>query len=248
MTISKDCAGRYFLSILVEDEIEHLPANEQAIGADLGLKSFVVLSTGEVVGNPRFFHKDEKKLGKAQRCHARKKKGSKNRDKARLKVARMHARIADRRRDFLHKLSTRLIHENQVVCVESLAVKNMVKHPTLSKAISDVGWSEFVSQLEYKANWYGRNVVKIDKWYPSSKRCFDCGHLLDSLALDVRQWDCPECGVHHDRDINAAKVRRFGACKDPLLKRERLRTRPLGQPTYLEGKPKEESSMLVKRV
>nr|WP_307811774.1 zinc ribbon domain-containing protein [Ktedonobacter robiniae] len=102
--------------------------------------------------------------------------------------------------------------------------------------------------MEYKADWYGRDLVKIDKWYPSSKRCFECGHLLGSLALDVRQWTCPACAVQHDRDINAAKVRRFGACKDPLLKRERLRTRPLGQPTYLEGKPKEESSMLVKRV
>jgi putative transposase len=204
VTITKDCANRYFISILVEDEIEQLPATEQAIGADLGLKSFVVLSTGEVVGNPRFFHKDEKNLAKAQRRHAKKKKGSKNRDKARLKVARIHARIADRRRDFLQKLSTRLIRENQVVCVESLAVKNMVKHPTLSKAISDVGWSELVSQLEYKADWYGRTLVKIDKWYPSSKRCFDCGHLLDSLPLDVRQWDCPLCGAHHDRDINAA--------------------------------------------
>ncbi|GHO67629.1 transposase [Ktedonobacter sp. SOSP1-52] len=205
VTISKDCANRYFISILVEDEIEHMPSIETSVGADLGLKSFVVLSTGEVVGNPKFFHKDEKNLAKAQRRHARKKKGSKNRGKARLKVARIHARIADRRRDFLHKLSTRLIRENQTICVESLQVKNMVKHPTLSKAISDVGWSEFVAQLEYKADWYGRDLVKIDKWYPSSKRCFECGHLLDSLALDVRQWTCPACAVHHDRDINAAK-------------------------------------------
>ena len=188
----------------MEDDIVHLPVIEQAIGADLGLKSFVALSTGEIVGNPKFFHKDEKKLAKAQRRHAKKKKGSKNRDKARLNVARIHARIADRRRDFLQKLSTRLIRENQVVCVESLAVKNMVKNGSLAKAISDVGWSEFVAQLEYKADWYGRALVKIDKWYPSSKRCFDCGHILDSLTLDVRQWDCPECGVHHDRDINAA--------------------------------------------
>jgi putative transposase len=205
VTVSKDCADRYFISILVEEDIEHLPASEQNVGADLGLKSFVILSDGEVVGNPKFFHKDEKKLAKAQRRHAKKKKGSKNRDKARKKVARIHARIADRRRDFLHKLSTRMIRENQTICVESLAVKNMVKNPKLSKAISDVGWSEFVSQLEYKANWYGRTLVKIDRWYPSSKRCFDCGHLLDSLTLDVREWTCPECGVHHDRDINAAK-------------------------------------------
>jgi putative transposase len=205
VTVSKDCADRYFISILVEEDIEHLPASEQNVGADLGLKSFVILSDGEVVGNPKFFHKDEKKLAKAQRRHAKKKKGSKNRDKARKKVARIHARIADRRCDFLHKLSTRMIRENQTICVESLAVKNMVKNEKLSKAISDVGWSEFVSQLEYKANWYGRTLIKIDRWYPSSKRCFDCGHVLDSLTLDVREWSCPECGVHHDRDINAAK-------------------------------------------
>jgi putative transposase len=205
VTVTKDGANRYFMSILVDDEIEPLPQTEQTIGADLGLKSFVILSDGEVVGNPKFFHKDEKKLAKAQRRHAKKKKGSKNRNKARLKVARIHARIADRRRDFSHKLSTRLIRENQTICVESLAVKNMVKNHKLAKAISDVGWSEFVSQLEYKAAWYGRTVVKIDRWYPSSKRCFDCGHILDSLPLDVRMWTCPKCGVIHDRDINAAQ-------------------------------------------
>jgi putative transposase len=205
VTVTKDGAGRYFVSILVEEEIAHFTPTKQTIGADLGLKSFVVLSDGETIGNPKFFSKDEKKLAKAQRRHARKKKGSKNRDKARLKVARIHARIADQRSDFLQKLSTRLIRENQTICVESLAVKNMVKNPKLSKAISDVGWSAFVSQLEYKANWYGRTLVKIDKWYPSSKRCFDCGHILSSLSLDVRSWSCPECGVHHDRDVNAAK-------------------------------------------
>lgn len=205
VTVSKDCADRYFISILVEEDIEQLPVTDKAIGADLGLKDFVALSSGEIVGNPRFFAKDEKKLAKAQRRHAKKKKGSKNRDKARKKVARIHARIADRRRDFLHNLSTKLIRENQTICVETLAVKNMVKNHSLAKAIHDVGWSEFVSQLSYKADWYGRTLVKIDRWYPSSKRCFDCGHILDSLTLDVRWWTCPECGVVHDRDINAAK-------------------------------------------
>ena len=204
-TISKDCANRYFLSILVEEEIAHLSPVDAALGADLGLKSFVALSSGEIVGNPKFFAKDEKKLARAQRRHARKQKGSRNRDKARLKVARVHARIADRRRDFLQKLSTKLIRENQTICVETLAVKNMVKNPHLSKAISDVGWSEFVSQLEYKAEWYGRTLVKIDRWYPSSKRCSQCGHLLDSLSLDVRVWSCPACHTVHDRDVNAAK-------------------------------------------
>ncbi len=205
VTITKDGADRYFVSMLMVEDIAHLPQTDASIGADLGLKSFVVTSDGAAIGNPKFFRTDEKKLAKAQRRHAKKQKGSKNRAKARRRVARLHARIADRRRDFLHKLSTRLIRENQTICVESLHVKNMVKNPTLAKAISDVGWSEFVSQLDYKAQWYGRHLVKIDKWYPSSKRCFACGHVLDSLALDVRAWHCPECGVHHDRDINAAK-------------------------------------------
>ncbi len=205
VTVSKDAADRYFVSILVEQDIPHLTPVEQTVGADLGLKDFVILSTGEKVGNPHFFVKDEKKLAKAQRKLAKKHKGSKNKAKAAKKVARLHARIADRRRDFLHKLSTRLIRENQTICVETLAVKNLVKNHRLAKAISDVGWSEFVSQLEYKAAWYGRNVVKIDRWYPSSKRCSHCGHMLDSLPLEVRQWTCPACGVVHDRDINAAK-------------------------------------------
>ena len=205
VTVTKDRANRYFVSILVEEDIKQLDPVEQSVGADLGLKEFVILSTGEVVGNPKFFHKDEKQLAKAQRRHAKKRKGSKNRAKARVKVAKIHARIADRRRDFLHQLSTRLIRENQTICIESLAVKNMVKNQRLAKAISDVGWSEFVSQLEYKAAWYGRTLVKIDKWYPSSKRCFDCGHVLDSLSLDIRVWTCPECGVVHDRDLNAAR-------------------------------------------
>lgn len=205
VTVSRDASGRYFISMLVEEDIAPLPSTDAAIGADLGIKSFVALSSGEVVGNPRYFRQDEKKLAKAQRRHAKKKKGSKNRNKVRLKVARIHARIADRRRDFLHQLSTRLIRENQVICVESLAVKNMVKNRSLSKAISDVGWSEFVSQLSYKADWYGRTLIKIDRFFPSSKRCSDCGHVLDSLPLDVRAWTCEHCGVSHDRDINASK-------------------------------------------
>src|SRR5260370_3629685 len=205
VTVTKDSADRYFVSLLVEEDIAHLKPAEQSVGADLGLKDVVILSTGETVGNPKFFHTDEKRLAKAQRRLARKQKGSKNRAKARRKVARINARIADRRRDFLHKLSTRLIRENQTICVETLAVKNMLKNHKLAKAIADVGWSEFVSQLDYKAQWYGRCLVRIDKWYPSSKRCFECGHILDSLTLDTRNWTCPACGVVHDRDINAAR-------------------------------------------
>ncbi|MFL5696703.1 MAG: RNA-guided endonuclease InsQ/TnpB family protein [Ktedonobacteraceae bacterium] len=205
VTITKDCAHRYFVSILLEEEIKHLPGVKKQVGLDLGLKSMVITSDGHTYGNPKFFAQNEKKLAKAQRRHAKKQKGSQNRRKAQLKVARIHARIADKRRDSQHKLSTQVIRENQVVCVESLHVKNMVQNHTLAKAISDVGWSEFVRQLAYKAEWYGRTLIKIDKFYPSSKRCFDCGHVLDSLALDIRHWTCPECGVQHDRDINAAK-------------------------------------------
>jgi putative transposase len=205
VTITKDEAERYFVSILVEEDIKPLEVTPKMVGLDLGLKSMVITSDGHTYGNPKFFAKDEKKLAKAQRRHAKKKKGSKNRAKARLKVARVHKKMADRRRDYQHQLSTRIIRENQVVCVESLQVKNMVKNHCLAKAISDVGWSEFVRQLEYKAAWSGRNLVKIDKWYPSSKRCSDCGHMLDSLTLDVRVWTCPECGVVHDRDSNAAQ-------------------------------------------
>jgi putative transposase len=205
VTVRKDTANRYFVSLLVEEEITHLPAVEQEVGLDLGLKSMVVLSTGETIGNPQFAARDEKKLAKAQRRLSKKQKGSKNREKARRKVACINARIADRRRDYQHQLSTRIIRENQTICVESLSVKNMVKNHSLAKAISDVGWSAFVRQLEYKATWYGRSLVKIDKWYPSSKRCFDCGHILASLSLASRVWTCPECGVVHDRDVNAAK-------------------------------------------
>ena len=147
----------------------------------------------------------EAKMAKLQRRLAKKTKGSNRRKRAKLKVARLHAKIADSRRDFLHKLSTRLINENQVIAVESLSVSNMQKNRCLSKSISDASWSEFVRQLEYKANWYGRELIGIDKWYPSSKRCSDCGYTMPKMPLNVRQWTCPECGSIHDRDVNAAR-------------------------------------------
>jgi putative transposase len=205
VTISQDTAGRYFVSFLVEEEIAPLPVTSGQVGIDLGLHDVVVFDSGEKVGNPHFFAQDEQKLVKAQRRLAKKQRGSKNRDKARRKVARLHARIADRRTDFLHKLSTRIIRENQTVCIESLAVKAMGKHPTLAKAIHDVGWGEFVRLLTYKAAWYGRTLVQIDRWYPSSKRCSACGQVLGALSLDVRQWICPACKSEHDRDVNAAR-------------------------------------------
>src|SRR5579884_124585 len=203
--VSKDTAGRYFVSIRLEQDMAQLPPCNKVVGLDLGLKSMVVTSDGEAIGNPKFFARDEKKLARAQRRLCKKKQGSRNREKARRKVARIHARIADRRRNYQHQLSTRMIRENQTICVESLAVKNMVKNHKLSKSIHDVGWGEFVRQLEYKSEWYGRNLIKIDRWYPSSKTCHDCKHVVEDLPLDVREWVCPECGISHDRDINAAK-------------------------------------------
>jgi putative transposase len=204
ITVTKDPAGRYFVSFLVEEDIQPLPLSKETVGVDLGLHDVVTFSTGEKIGNERFFRKEEKRLAALQRRYAKKRKGSRNREKARKKVARIHARIADRRRDFQHKLTTRIIRENQVVCVESLAVKNMLQNDNLAKSIADVGWGELVRQLQYKARWYGRAIVAIDRFYPSSRRCHGCGHLLDDCDLDVRQWTCPECGRVHDRDTNAA--------------------------------------------
>jgi len=203
-TISKDPAGRYFVSMLCDDAVAALPANNNQVGIDLGLTHFAILSTGEKIAAPNVFRRNEKKLAKLQRRLAKKKKGSQNRAKAKSKVARVHAAIADTRRDFTHKLSTRLIRENQTIAIETLAVKNMQKNRCLAKSIGDAGWSEFVRQLEYKANWYGRMLVGIDKWYPSSKRCSDCGFVVSKMSLSIREWACPECGVIHDRDINAA--------------------------------------------
>lgn len=203
-TVSKDKAGRYFISLLFDEENEKLPENNNAVGVDLGITHYAILSNGEKIDNPKFLEKDLKKLKRAQQSLSRKQKGSNNREKAKLKVAKIHAKIADKRRDHLHKLSTRLINENQVICLEDLSVKNMVKNKNLSKAISSASWGMFREMLTYKAEWYGRELVVIDKWFPSSKTCSSCGFVLDKLELSVRHWTC-ECGITHDRDINAAK-------------------------------------------
>ena len=205
VTVSKDTAGRYHVSMLCDDVVAARPKAQSQVGIDLGLTHFAILSTGEKIAAPNAFRKNEAKLARLQRRLAKKQKGSANRKKAKLKVARMHARTADSRRDFLHKLSTRLINENQVIAIESLSVKNMQKNRSLAKSISDASWSEFVRQLEYKAQWYGRTLVGIDRWYPSSKRCSGCGHTVARMPLNVRSWTCPECGSIHDRDINAAR-------------------------------------------
>lgn len=205
VTISKDTAGRYFVACLCEFEPVSLPITVSTVGIDVGLKDLFVTDTGFKTGNPRHTAKHAARLALLQRRLSKKQKGSKNRAKARLKVARLHVKIADCRLDNLHKLSRKLINDNQVVCVESLKVKNMIRNPKLSKAISDASWSEFTRQLAYKAEWGGRSLVAIDQFFPSSKRCNCCGYTLPKLALNVRWWVCPECGVNHDRDVNAAK-------------------------------------------
>jgi putative transposase len=187
VTITRDPAGRYFVSFLVEEEVTPLPPTKAVIGLDMGVSALVTLATGENITNARHFARSRRRLKTAQKALARKEKGSKNRDKARYKVARAHAKIADQRLDGLHKLSTRLLRDNQTVCVETLAVRQLVRNRRLAQAIADASWSELIRQLEYKAAWYRRTLVKIDKWYPSTKRCSACGHILDSLALSVRQ-------------------------------------------------------------
>jgi putative transposase len=206
ITVKLEPSGRWLISFRIDDPTdETMPPVDSAVGLDVGVSSLVTLSTGEKIANPKAFDKHYRKLAKAQKCLSRKQKGARNRDKARLKVARIQAKISDARIDHLHKLTTRLIRENQTIVVEDLAVKNMVKNPKLARAISDAGWGELVRLLEYKALWYGRTVVKIDRWFPSSKRCGNCGHIVEKLPLNIREWNCPECGTHHDRDINAAK-------------------------------------------
>jgi putative transposase len=206
VTVSRDAAGRWHISILVEETIEALPLAGAAVGIDAGITSLVTLSTGEKIANPKHERRDRKRLAFVQRRLSRKQKDSTNWVNATVKVARVHARIADRRRDFLHKLSTRIIRENQTVVIEDLTVRNMVRNHNLARAISDASWSEFRAMLEYKAEWYGRTVIAIDRFYPSSKTCSACGHVAAKMPLKVREWECASCGTLHDRDVNAAKV------------------------------------------
>ncbi|MFC0040640.1 RNA-guided endonuclease InsQ/TnpB family protein [Actinomadura rayongensis] len=205
VTVSQDAAGRWFVSLLCEDpSVQPLPATDTAVGIDVGLDHLLTLSTGEKVSNPRHERRDRARLAAAQRRLARKAKGDGvNRAKARRKVAGIYARITDRRRDHLHKLTTRLVRENQTIVIEDLAVRNMVKNSSLARAISDAAWSEFRSMLEYKAEWFGRDVIAIDRWFPSSKLCSNCGTVADTMPLNVREWTCG-CGTTHDRDVNAA--------------------------------------------
>jgi putative transposase len=205
VTVKLEPSGRWFVSFLVDDPtIKPLQPTTKNIGLDAGLTSLVTTSDGVKITNPKHFNKKYRKLRAAQKTLSRKEKGSNNRIKARAKVARLHAQIAEARKDFLHKLTTRLVRENKTIAVEDLSVRNMVKNRSLARSISDAGWGELIRQLEYKCQWYGRELVKVDRFFPSSKRCGSCGFKIDRLPLSVREWECPSCGMNHDRDINAA--------------------------------------------
>ena len=213
-TISRHASGKYYISLLCKEEINELPKTNSAIGIDLGITDFAILSDGQKIDNNKFTSKMEKKLKREQRKLSRrallaKKKGiplseAKNYQKQKRKVARLHEKVMNQRTDFLNKLSTEIIKNHDIICIEDLNVKGMLRNHKLARSISDVSWSSFVAKLQYKADWYGREIIKVDTWFPSSQICSECGHKDGKKSLDIREWTCPICHTHHDRDINAS--------------------------------------------
>lgn len=205
VTISKNASGKYFASIQGEFEIEQKESTGEIIGVDLGIKSLLIDSNGTEIKNERFLKKKLKKLKYLHRQHSRRKKGSNSRKKAQRKLACAYQKVTSQRNNYLHQISSKLINDNQVIVLEDLAIKNMVKNHCLAQSISDVSWGTLVAMLKYKAAWHNRQIITIDRWYPSSKTCSSCAYLMPSMPLSIREWTCPSCGEHHDRDVNAAK-------------------------------------------
>lgn len=206
VTVSKTPSDQYYVSILTEQEdFAPLPVIDKKVGIDLGIKSFAVTSDGDVFANPKFLRRTEKQIIKAQQILSRREKGSNNRNKARITLAKLYAKINNQKQDFLHKLSTKIIHENQVIAIEDLSVKNMMQNKDVAKAISEASWYQFRLMLEYTAKWYGRKIIIADKHFPSSQLCHICGYKNPVVKdLGLREWTCPVCHTHHDRDKNAA--------------------------------------------
>jgi putative transposase len=205
VTLKREADGRYYVTFAAMVDIHTLPVTVGAVGVDLGLTHLATLNTGEKISNPRRLASRLRYLRQQQRCLARRVKGSKRRERQRLRVARAHSAVSNQRSYAMHQLTTRLVREHQIVCIEDLNVKGMIQHPGLARHIADAAFGEFRRQLTYKCAWYGRTLVVVDRWFPSSKGCGQCGHILDEMRLDVRQWTCPKCGTTHDRDINAAQ-------------------------------------------
>lgn len=213
-TISRHSSGKYYISLLCKEEIIELPKTNSTIGIDLGIMDFAILSDGQKIDNNKFTSKMEKKLKREQRKLSRrallaKQKGinlfeARNYQTQKRKVARLHEKVMNQRTDFLNKLSTEIIKNHDIICIEDLNTKGMLRNHKLAKSISDVSWSSFVSKLQYKADWYGRKIIKVDKWFPSSQICSNCGHKDGKKSLEIREWTCPICHTHHDRDINAS--------------------------------------------
>lgn len=204
-TVSRE-ADRWYISIACEQNIpEPTPIEGEPIGVDLGLTSFAALSDGTKLDAPKPLAKELQKLKKLQRQHSKKQKGSQNRKKSAMKIAKLHQRITNIRKDYLHKTSTLLAKTKPIICVEDLNVKGMQQNDKLARHIADMSWSSFIGMLEYKTHWYGSTLLRADRYYPSSKTCSSCGYIMESMPLSVREWTCTSCGAEHDRDINAAK-------------------------------------------